>query len=76
LPILVLQVKDIISPFAEYTWWDDQSGLKDGTLLGGKLGLVLAFELRAVYLQSTDLKTNFGKYGINGFLITYLTHVI
>jgi hypothetical protein len=23
--------------------------------------------LRAVYLQSTDLKTNFGKYGINGF---------
>jgi hypothetical protein len=28
-------------------------------------------ELRAVYLQSTDLKTNFGKYGINGFLITY-----
>jgi hypothetical protein len=25
-------------------------------------------ELRAVYLQSTDLKTNFGKYGINGFL--------
>jgi hypothetical protein len=73
--------KDIsftLSPFAEYTWWDDQSGLKDGTLLGGKLGFGFGeyLELRAVYLQSTDLKTNFGKYGINGFLITYLTHVI
>jgi hypothetical protein len=47
---------------------DDQSGL-NGTLLGGKLlGFGFVRRLRAVYLQSTDLKTNFGKYGINGFL--------
>jgi hypothetical protein len=52
------QVKDIsftLSPFAEYTWWDDQSGLKDGTLLGGKLGFGFGeyLELRAVYSRQT-----------------------
>jgi hypothetical protein len=66
------QVKDVsftISPFAEYTWWDDKSGLEDGTLLGGKLGFGFGeyVELRAIYLQSIDLKTNFDKFGINGF---------
>jgi hypothetical protein len=70
------QVKTLVllSPFAEYTWWDDQSGLKDGTL-GGKLVWFFANIWSCVRsIWSTDLKTNFGKYG--GFLITYLTHVI
>jgi hypothetical protein len=59
LPILVLQVKDIsftLSPFAEYTWWDDQSGLKDGTLLGGKLGFGFGEYLscvRSIYSRQT-----------------------
>ncbi|UQD55039.1 hypothetical protein [Flavobacterium sp. K5-23] len=66
------QVKDIsftLSPFAEYTWWDNQSGLEDGILLGGKLGFSFGeyVELRAIYLQSIDLKTNFDNFGINGF---------
>jgi len=66
------QVKDIsftLSPFAEYTWWDDQSGLEDGTLIGGKLGFSFGeyVELRAIYLQSIDLKSNFDKFGINGY---------
>jgi hypothetical protein len=55
LPILVLQVKDIsFTPFAEYTWWDDQSGLKDGTLLGGKLGFGLANIWSCVRYLSTQ----------------------
>ncbi|WP_418262108.1 hypothetical protein [Flavobacterium faecale] len=66
------QVKDIsftFSPSAEYTWWDNQAGLKDGTLIGGKLGFGFGefIELRATYSQSVDLKTNFDDYGISGF---------
>jgi hypothetical protein len=66
------QVKNVsftLSPFAEYTWWDDQSGLENGTLLGGKLGFGFGeyVELRAIYLQSIDLRTNFDKFGIDGF---------
>ena len=60
----IAQVKDIsftISPFAEYNWWDNKSGLENGTLVGGKLGFGFGeyIELRAVYAQSIDLKTNF-----------------
>jgi hypothetical protein len=56
---LVLQVKDIslLSPFAEYTWWDDQSGLKDGTLLGS-WGLVLANIWVACGLSTVDRPEN------------------
>lgn len=68
----IAQVKDIsftLSPFAEYNWWDNKSGLEDGILLGGKLGFGFGeyIELRAVYAQSTDLKTNFDNFGIKGF---------
>lgn len=68
----IAQVKDIsftISPFAEYTWWDDKSGLDDGTLIGAKLGFGFGeyLELRAVYAQSSDLKTSFESYGIPGY---------
>jgi hypothetical protein len=66
------QVKDIsftLSPAAEYTWWDNQSGLKNGTLIGGKLGFGFGeyIELRGVYLQSLDLQTDFSNYGISNF---------
>lgn len=66
------QVKDIsftFSPAAEYTWWDSQSGFKDGTLIGGKLGFGFGeyLELRGVYLQSLDLKTDFLDFGLTNF---------
>ncbi len=66
------QVKDIsftLSPVGEYTWWDDKAGLEDGTLVGGKLGFGFGeyLELRGVYLQSIDLKTNFKDFGLVNF---------
>jgi len=66
------QVKDIsftLSPTAEYTWWDDKAGLEDNLMVGGKLGFGFGeyVELRALYLQSLDLKTDFSNYGILGF---------
>lgn len=66
------QVKDIsftLSPFADYTFWNNKSGLNDGALIGGKLGFGFGeyIELRAVYAQSLDLKTNFKDFGIAGF---------
>ncbi|WP_158841343.1 outer membrane beta-barrel protein [Polaribacter sp. L3A8] len=66
------QVKDIsftISPAAEYTWWDDKSGLEDNVLVGGKLGFGFGefIELRGIYLQSLDQKTDFSNFGITDF---------
>jgi hypothetical protein len=51
LPVLVFfTVKDVsfTLSFAEYTWWDDQSGLENGTLLGAGLWFFGEYvELRA-----------------------------
>ena len=66
------QVKDIsftLSPAAEYTWWDDKAGLEDNTMVGGKLGFGFGefVEIRGIYLQSLDQKTDFSNYGISTF---------
>lgn len=66
------QVKDIsftLAPLANYTWWANQSGLENSLLYGGKLGFGFGeyLELRAVYLQSHDLKTNFSNFGIPAY---------
>lgn len=66
------QVKDIsftLSPTVDYTWWDDKAGLEDNILVGGKLGFGFGefVELRAIYLQSLDLKTSFKDFGIVGY---------
>lgn len=66
------QVQDIsvtFSPAAEYTWWDDMAGLEDGTLVGGKLGFGFGeyIELRGLYFQSTDLRTNFENFGLENY---------
>ncbi|MCL7763661.1 hypothetical protein MPF19_09570 [Polaribacter sp. Z014] len=66
------QVKDIsftVSPAAEYTWWDDKAGLEDNVMVGGKLGFGFGefIELRGIYLQSLDQKTDFSNFGITGF---------
>lgn len=70
--IFIAQVKDIsltISPTAEYTFWDNKAGLNDGLLIGGKLGFGFGeyLELRGVYLQSLDLKTNFENFGLANY---------
>jgi hypothetical protein len=51
---------------------DDQSGLENGTLLGGKLGFGFGeyVEWRSTY-KSIDLRTNFDQFGIDGFLIVH-----
>lgn len=71
LTILVskAQVKDIsftLSPAAEYTWWDTKAGFEDNLFVGGKLGFGFGefVELRAIYLQSLNLKTSFKDFGI------------
>jgi opacity protein-like surface antigen len=72
-PILVLsQVKDIsftLSPFADYTFFDKEAGLENAFSVGGKLGFGFGeyLELRAVYLQSIGLKTNFSDFGLTNY---------
>ena len=66
------QVKDIsftLSPAAEYTWWDDKAGLENNVLVGGKLGFGFGeyIELRGIYLQSLDQKTDFSNFGIANY---------
>ena len=66
------QLKDIsftLSPAAEYTWWDNKSGLDDGVLLGGQVGFGFGeyLEIRALYRQSNDLTTNFDDFGLENF---------
>lgn len=57
------QTSDIsvtLSPTAQYTWWDNNSGLKDGYFVGGRVGFGFGrnFELRGVYEQSIDSKNS------------------
>lgn len=66
------QVKDIsftISPAAEYTWWDNQAGLEDNVMVGGKLGFGFGeyLELRGIYMQSLDQQTSFEEFGLDLF---------
>ncbi len=66
------QVKDIsltLSPTGEYTWWDDKAGFNDGVLIGGNLGFGFGeyLEIRAIYQQSLDLKTNFENFGLTNY---------
>ena len=66
------QVKDIsftASPFVDYTFYDNQSGLENATSVGGKVGFGFGeyVEIRAVYLQSLGLKTSFSDFGIAGY---------
>lgn len=66
------QVKDIsvtFAPVGEYSFWDNKAGLEDGWLVGGKVGFGFGefIELRATYLQSLDLTTNFENYGLSNY---------
>lgn len=58
-----------LSPSVEYTWWNDQAGLADGYLIGGKFGFGFGeyLELRANYMQSYNLTTDFGGFGFDNY---------
>ncbi len=65
VPTVVAQVKGIsysISPAGEYLNWEKNTGISDGFLIGGHLGFGFGefVELRGTYLQSVDMKRNFG----------------
>jgi len=58
-----------LSPATEYVWWNDQAGLDNGLLFGGKLGIGFGeyFELRGNYMRSLDLQTNFSNFGFANY---------
>ncbi|MFK7806296.1 MAG: outer membrane beta-barrel protein [Saprospiraceae bacterium] len=58
-----------VAPAGEYIWWNDQAGLENGFLYGGKLGFGFGeyFEMRASYQRANDLKNSFEDYGIPNF---------
>ncbi len=68
LPLISLaQVDDIsfiLSPKAEYNWFDDNSTVEDGLLYGLDAGFGFGdvFELRGIFRQSVDLSQTFGAY--------------
>lgn len=64
-PVARAQVKGIsysISPVGEYLDWEKNTGISNGFLVGGHLGFGFGefVELRGTYLQSLDMKRNFG----------------
>ncbi|MPR34803.1 hypothetical protein [Salmonirosea aquatica] len=65
VPAAVAQVKGIsysISPVGEYVNWENNTGISNGFMAGGHLGFGFGefVELRGTYLQSLDMKRNFG----------------
>lgn len=72
------QLKDIsftIAPVGEYSWFDNKSGVNDAFLIGGKLGFGFGeyIELRAVFLRSLDMNTNFDDFGLPNYSQGMLT---
>lgn len=64
-PVAKAQVKGIsysISPVGEYLNWEKNTGISNGFMVGGNLGFGFGefVELRGTYLQSLDMKRNFG----------------
>lgn len=60
------QVEDIsitLSPTASYNWFDKNTAIDDGLLVGGRVGFGFGefFELRATYEKSLDLKNSINK---------------
>lgn len=65
VPTALAQVKGIsysISPVGEYLDWEKNTGISNGFMVGGNLGFGFGefVELRGTYLQSLDMKRNFG----------------
>ena len=55
-----------IAPSASYNWFGNESGLEDAFMFGGRLGFGFGeyVELRATYMQTIDLNTDFSGLGI------------
>lgn len=69
---LTAQVEDIsftLTPTAEYVWWDDQSGLANDFLYGGKVGFGFGeyLELSGVFQTSSNLETDFSSFGLPNY---------
>ena len=75
--LMQAQVKDIsytLSPAVEYNFFNSKSGLNNGFLYGGQLGFGFGefVELRANYMRSYKLKTDFSEYGFGRTIIQEL----
>ncbi|GGE27660.1 hypothetical protein [Psychroflexus planctonicus] len=69
---LSAQVEDIsftLTPTAEYVWWDDQSGLANDFLYGGKVGFGFGeyLELSGIFQTSNNLETDLSSFGFSNF---------
>jgi len=64
------QVKGLsytLSPSVEYNFFNDESGIADGTLAGAQLGLGFGqlIELRALYFKDVNLTTDINRFGVD-----------
>ena len=62
------QMKDVtvtLQPTATYNWFDNNTAIEDGVMIGGRLGFGFgeAIELRGVYEKSIDLKNTVSDFG-------------
>lgn len=62
------QMKDVtvtLQPTATYNWFDSNTAIEDGVMLGGRLGFGFgeAIELRGLYEKSIDLKNTVSDFG-------------
>ena len=56
-----------VSPLAQYNWFGDKSGIKDGLLAGGQIGFGFGqnIELGGSYMQGFNLQTDINRFRIN-----------
>ena len=64
------QVKGVsytLAPSANYTWFDNNSGLGDGLMVGARVGFGFGqnVELRGIYSQSIDLQNDLENLGLD-----------
>ena len=64
------QVKGVsytIAPSVSYNWFGNESGLEDAFMFGGRVGFGFGeyVELRATYMQTIDLNTDFSGLGLD-----------
>jgi len=62
------QMKDVtvtLQPTATYNWFDSNTAIEDGVMIGGRLGFGFgeAIELRGLYEKSIDLKNTVSDFG-------------
>lgn len=59
-----------LQPTVNYNFFDEQSGLDDGLLYGGRIGLGFGenVELRAMYMRSAGLTNSFTDFGLSNDL--------